>query len=126
MHGMGVLPTQIYFEQVNFRPIFCLLFCSMPQYEKMFQIVLLCFYHVHVWNIFGCSNHSPIPFFDSLFLSLSATSLGAWIYDVLAKMQCLCSGAKNIICMRDRVPWSIPYAYMKDNGVVFWCTKLIL
>ena len=50
----------------------------------------------------------------------------AWKYDMLAKMQCLCSGGKNLVCMRDHDPWSIPYGYGMDGWVVFWCTILVL
>ena len=45
---------------------------------------------------------------------------------MLAKMECLCSGGKNKVCMRDWDPWFIPYGYEMDDLVVFWCTMLIL
>ena len=50
----------------------------------------------------------------------------AWKYDMLAKMQCLCSGGRNKVCMRDHAPWFIPYGYEMDDWVVFWCTMLVL
>ena len=45
---------------------------------------------------------------------------------MLAKMQCLCSGGRNKVCMRDHAPWFIPYGYEMDDWVVFWCTMLVL
>jgi hypothetical protein len=45
---------------------------------------------------------------------------------MLAEMQCLCSGGKNKVCMRDHDPWSIPYRYGMDDWVVLWCTILVL
>ena len=50
----------------------------------------------------------------------------AWKYDMLAEMQCLCSGGKNKVSMRDYGPWFIPYGYGMDDWVVFWCTMLVL
>ena len=52
--------------------------------------------------------------------------LGMEIHDMLAKMQCLCSGGKKKVCMRDHDPWFIPYGYDMDDWVVFWCTMLVL
>ena len=45
---------------------------------------------------------------------------------MLAKMQCLCSGAKNKVSMRDHDPWFISYGYEMDDWVVFLCTMLVL
>jgi hypothetical protein len=45
---------------------------------------------------------------------------------MLGEMQCLCSGSKNMVCMRDHDPWSIPYGYGMGGWVVFWCTRLVL
>ena len=45
---------------------------------------------------------------------------------MLAEMQCLCSGGKNKVCMRDHDPWLIPYGYGMDDWVVFWCTILVV
>ena len=50
----------------------------------------------------------------------------AWKYDMLAKMQYLCSGGKNKVSMRDHDPWFIPYGYRMDDWVVSWCTMLVL
>ena len=50
-----------------------------------------------------------------LWQSISEWYFWAWkydAYDMLAKMQCLCSGgknAKNEVSMRDHDPWFIPY-----------------
>jgi hypothetical protein len=67
---------------------------------------------------------------QSLFLMLwqpiSEWYFWAWKYDMLAKMQCLCSGGKNKVIMRDHDPWFIPYGYKMDDWVVFWCTMLVL
>ena len=40
---------------------------------------------------------------------------------MLAKMQCLCSGGKNKVNMRDHGPWFIIYGYEMDD-----CTLLVL
>ena len=45
---------------------------------------------------------------------------------MLAKMQCLCSGGKNKVYMRDHDPWFISYGYKMDDWVVSWCTMLVL
>ena len=45
---------------------------------------------------------------------------------MLAKMQCLCSGGKNKVSMRDHDPWFIPYGYEMDDWMVFWCTMLVV
>ena len=45
---------------------------------------------------------------------------------MLAKMQCLCSGGKNKVCMKDHDPCFIPYGYRMDDWVVSWCTMLVL
>jgi hypothetical protein len=50
----------------------------------------------------------------------------AWKYDMLAKIQCLCSGGKNQGSMRDHDPWFIPYGFEMDDWVVFRCTMLVL
>ncbi|OEU15938.1 S-adenosyl-L-methionine-dependent methyltransferase [Fragilariopsis cylindrus CCMP1102] len=41
-------------------------------------------------------------------------------------MQCLCSGGKNKVNMRDHDPWFIFYGYEMDDWVGFWCTLLVL
>ena len=50
----------------------------------------------------------------------------AWEYDMLAKMQCLCSGGTKKVCMRDHDPWFIPYGYEMDDWMVLWCAMLVL
>ena len=64
--------------------------------------------------------------FLMLWQPISEQYLWAWKYDMLAKMlQCLCSGGKNKVCMRDHEPWLIPYGYGMEDWVVFWCTLLV-
>ena len=41
-------------------------------------------------------------------------------------MQCLCSGGKNKVSMRDHDPWFIPYGYEMDDWVVIWWYMLVL
>ncbi|OEU12077.1 hypothetical protein FRACYDRAFT_244317 [Fragilariopsis cylindrus CCMP1102] len=55
----------------------------------------------------------------SMFYPISEWYFWAWKYDMLAKMQCLCSGGKNKVCMRDHDPWFIPYGYEMDDLVVY-------
>lgn len=64
--------------------------------------------------------------FLMLWQPISEWHFWAWKYDMLAKMQCLCSGGKNKVCMRDHDPWFIPYGYGMDDWVVFWCTMLVV
>ena len=64
--------------------------------------------------------------FLMLWQPISEWYFWAWKYDMLAKMQCLCSGGKNKVNMRDHDPWFIPYGYEMDDWVVFWCTLLVL
>ena len=64
--------------------------------------------------------------FFMLWQPISEWYFGAWKYDMLAKMQCLCSGGKNKGSVRDHGPWFIPYVYKMDDCVVFWCTMLVL
>ena len=56
--------------------------------------------------------------FLMLWQPISEWYLWAWKYDMLAKMQCFCSGGKNKVCMRDHDPWFIPYEYEMDDWVV--------
>ena len=65
-------------------------------------------------------------FFLMLWQSISEWYFWAWKYDMLAKMQCLCSGGKNKVSMRDHDPWFVPYGYGMDDWVVFWCTLLVV
>lgn len=64
--------------------------------------------------------------FLMLWQPISEWYFWAWKYDMLAEMQCLCSGGKNKVCMRDHDPWFIPYGYGMDDWVVFWCTMLVV
>ena len=64
--------------------------------------------------------------FLMLWQPISEWYFWAWKYDVLAKMQCLCSGGKNKVYVRDHDPWFIHYGYEMDDWVVFWCTLLVL
>ena len=57
--------------------------------------------------------------FLMLWQPISEWYFWAWKYDMLAKMQCLCSGGKNN-------PWFISYGYEMDDWVVFWYTMLVL
>ena len=41
-----------------------------------------------------------------LWQSISEWDFWAWKYDMLAKMQCLCSGGNNKVSMRDHDPSS--------------------
>ena len=43
--------------------------------------------------------------FLMLWQPISEWHFWAWKYDMLAEMQCLCSGGKNKVCMRDYDPW---------------------
>ena len=45
---------------------------------------------------------------------------------MFAKMECSYSGGTKKVCMRDHVPWVIPYDYDMDDWVVFWCPMLVL
>ena len=64
--------------------------------------------------------------FLMLWQPISKLYFWAWKYDMLAKIQCLCSGGNNKVSMRDHDPWFIPYGYEMDDWVVFWCTLLVL
>ena len=92
----------------------------------MLQALLVYFDHIHIWKVSGCSNCGPLPFFDVVAAYFWMVLLGMEIHDILAKMQCLCSGGKNKVNMRDHDPWFIPYVYEMDDWVVFWCTMLVL
>jgi hypothetical protein len=98
---------------------------TTPPVWQMFQALLVYFDHIHMWKVSGCSNHGPIPFL-MLWQPISELYFWAWKYDMLAKMQCLCSGGNNRVSMRDHDPWFIPYGYGMDDWVVFWCTMLVL
>ena len=65
-------------------------------------------------------------FFLMLWQPISEWNFWAWKYDMLAKMQCLCSRGKNKVNMRDHGPWFILYGYEMDDWVGFWCTLLVL
>jgi hypothetical protein len=69
IHGMGALPSQISFNQVYFWLLF--VYCFVPLSIKlplwqMFQVFLVCFDRMYIWNVPECSNHGQIPMFDVL------------------------------------------------------------
>ena len=45
---------------------------------------------------------------------------------MLTKLQCLCSGGKNKVSMRDHDPWFILNGYGMDDWEVFLCSMLVL
>jgi len=45
---------------------------------------------------------------------------------MLAEIQCFGSEGRNMVCMGDHDPWSIPYGYGMDDWLVFWFTILVL
>ena len=97
-----------------------------PPIWQMFQVLLVYFDHIHIWKVSGCSMHGPIPFLMLWWQPISEWYIWAWKYYMLAEMQCLCSGGKNKVSMRDHDPWFIPYGDVMDDWVVFWCTMLVL
>ena len=88
----------------------------------------------HCWNIVSIYIHgrylgveTMVQFlFLMLWQPISEWYFWAWKYDMLAKMQCLCSGGKNNVNIRDYNLWFIPYGYEMDDWVVFWCTMLVV
>ena len=107
----------IFLQCVHFGPFYVFSIVprpTTPPIWQMFQALLVYFDHMHIWKVSGCAAY----FWMVLF--------GAWKYDMLAKMQCLCSGGKNKVCMRDHDPWFISYGYEMDDWVVFWYTMLVL
>ena len=75
-----------------------------------------------IWVLKPWSN----PFCVMLWQPIFEWYFWTWKYDMLAKMQCLCSGGKNEVSMGDHDPWFNPYVYEMDDWVVFWCTMLVL
>jgi len=69
IHGMSTLPSQIFFQLVYFWPFYVyyiVLHPITPPIWQMFQALLVCFDHMHIWKVYGCSNHGPIPIFDTV------------------------------------------------------------
>ena len=97
-----------------------LLFPAPPhhQYGKCSQycwcILTICIYGRYL----GVQNMAQFPFL-MLWQPISEWNFWAWKYDMLAKIQYLCSGGKNKVCMRDHDLWFIPYGYEMDDCVVF-------
>ena len=114
------------FATCAFLAILCLFYCSPPHYtinlandSSIDGLFWPYAYMEGIWVLKPWSN----SFFwccGSLFLN------GTFGHCMLAEMQCLCSGGKNKVCMRDHDPWFIPYGYGMDDWVVFWCTILVL
>ena len=123
-YGHGSI--SIFLQYVHFRLFYVsiLLFPTPLPHTNManFPSIVGVFDHTHIWKVSGCSNHGPTTFW---FCGSLMILLGMEIWH-LAKMQCLCSGDKNKVSMRDHDPWFIPYGYGLDDWVVFWCTMLVL
>ena len=121
---MGVVASQISLQSVHFGPFYDYSIVPRPTTPpawQMFQVLLVCFDHMHKWKESGFRNHGPM-----LWQPICEWYFWAWKYDMLAKMQCLCSGGKNEVSMRDYDPWFIPYGYEMDDWVGFWCTMQVL
>jgi hypothetical protein len=64
---MGAVPSQIFLHHVYFGPFYVYSVVPRPitpPIWQMFQVLLVCFDHMHIWKVSGCSNFEPIPFFD--------------------------------------------------------------
>ena len=109
---MGSVASQILLQCVHFGLfyVYSIVPCpTTPPIWQMFQVLLVHFDHMRIWKVSGCSNHGPIPFL-MLWQPISEWYFyWARKYDMLAKIQCLCSGGNNKVSMRDHDPWFIPY-----------------
>ena len=72
---------------------------TTPPIWKIFQALFVYFDHMHILKVSWCSN---------MVQPISEWHFWAWKYDILAKMQCLCSGGKNKVSVRDHGPWLFP------------------
>ena len=125
---MGAVASQIFLQRMHFGPfyVYSIVPCpTTPPIWQMFQALLVYFDHMNIWKVFGCWNSGQIPFL-LFWQPISEWYFWAWKYDMLAKMQCLCSGGKNKVKMRDQDPWFLPYWYEMDDLVGLWCTMLVL
>ena len=114
--GMGMVASQIFLQRMHFGPfyVYSIVLCpTIPPIWQIFQALLVYFDHMHIWKVSRCSNHGPISLL-MLWQPISEWYFWAWKYDMLAKMQYLCSGGKNKVNMRDHDPWFILYGYEMD------------
>ncbi|OEU11426.1 hypothetical protein FRACYDRAFT_245994 [Fragilariopsis cylindrus CCMP1102] len=99
--GLGLVASQIFLQHLHFGPFY-------------------------VYSIVPCPTTPPIWQMFQALQPISEWYFWAWKYDMLANMQCLCSGGNNKVSMRDHDPWFIPYGYGMDDWVVFWCTMVVV
>ena len=126
---MGMVASQISLQRVHFGPFYVYSIVPCPttphQYGNCSKycwcILTICIYGRYL----GVETMVQFLFW-MLWQPISEWYFWAWKYDMLAKMQCLCSGGKKKVNMRDHDPWFIPYGYEMDDWVVFWCTLLVL
>ena len=107
-----------------FWAILCLFYCSPPHHtpnssKHCWCILTKCIYGRYL-GVEIMVQFLPLLFWQPT----SEWYFWAWKYDIMIKMQCLCSGGK--VSMRDHDPWFIPNEYEMDDWVVFWCTMLVL
>ena len=125
---MGAIVSQICLQCVHFGLFYVYSIVphpTTPLIWQMFKELLVYSDHMYIWKVAGCSIHGLILFL-MLWQPISEWYFWAWKYDMLARMQCLCSGGKNKVSMSDHDSWFIPYGYEMDDWVVCWCTMLVL
>jgi len=62
-----------------------------PSIWQMFQVSLVCFDRIHIWNLSGCSNHGPIPIFGAV---------GVYFWGLLLSMEIWNAGKSNVFVLR--------------------------
>ena len=64
---MGAVASQIFLHCVHFGLFYVYSIVprpTTPPIWQIFQVLLVYFDHMHIWNVSRCSNYGPIPYFD--------------------------------------------------------------
>ena len=123
--GMGAVASQIFliFATCAFWAMFCLFYCSPPHYTTnmadVSSIVGLCMLAICVYGRYLGVQTMVQFLFLMLWQPVSDWYFCAWKYDMLAKMQCLCSGGKNKVNMRIMTLGSFPMGMRWMTGWYF-------
>ena len=82
---LGAVASQMFLQRVHFGLFYVYSVVPRPTTPPIWQIsqvLLVYFDHMHIWKVFGCWNHGPIPFFDVVAAYFWMVLLGMEIWHV--------------------------------------------
>ena len=95
---MDLVASQIFLQRVHFGPVYIYSIVprpTSPPIWQMFQALLVYFDHIHIWKVYLGVETMVRVLCLMLWQPIFEWYFWAWKYDMLAKIQCLCSGGKN-------------------------------